>query len=477
MQTHLEGIMETSHVVAVGINRVIGLQGQLPWHAPSDLKHFKSFTMGKMLLMGRKTFESVGEPLPGRLNLVVTSQANRLRQRESEHLRFFSSINEAYVYAASCAPLWKNELCIVGGGEIYKQTFHLLDRIVITVIDYKGPGDAFYPEIPSKDFFVKECRILSQETPTSQEPRCELFIYARHSPPSSIDATSNEKSGPTQSGSSGPSAQGVSRRDFVEQVTGYAVAITPVSALAISTPGEGIDAAWTTVETSDKKTMRVYRAFPQKKPPRGLVLVIQEIFGVHEYIQDVCRRLAHEGYAAFTGDLYFRQGDVTKLTSIEEIRQQIVSKVSQTQVLEDLDSILTLPSKQFPSLPVFVTGFCWGGTMTWLYAHHQPKVRSAVAWYGRIRLEKNALVLKEPLDIASSLKVPVLGLYGEKDQGIPLDHVTVMNQKLKTGSTPSSIKVFPQADHGFHADYRPTYHPEAAKQGWKDMLQWFATHR
>lgn len=172
--------MKTSHVVAVGTHRVIGLQNQLPWHAPSDLKHFKSQTHGKMLLMGRKTFESVGKPLPGRLNLVVTSDPSKFRDREGPYLKFFSSIMEAYTFAQTVADTWQNELCVVGGGEIYKQTFHLLDQIYMTVIDYNGPGDAYYPEISSKDFLLKECRLLSQDSTKTKEPRCELFIYDRH---------------------------------------------------------------------------------------------------------------------------------------------------------------------------------------------------------------------------------------------------------------------------------------------------------
>lgn len=471
--------MKTSHVVAVGTNRVIGLQGQLPWHAPSDLKHFKSITMGKILLMGRKTFDSVGKPLPGRLNLVITSEPERFRERQTERLKFFASIDEAYHFAKTVANLWKNELCIVGGGEIYKQSFHLLDHIYITVIAYDGPGDATYPEIPSKDFYVKECRILSKEKENTmnQEPRSELFIYER-TPSQGSEPSSPHEDEDKSELPKGSDPHHLSRRHFVGQVTGYAVSMTPVSAFAISTSGEGLISELASVETDDKKTMGVYRAYPQKRAPKGLILVIQEIFGLHEYIQDVCRRLAKEGYAAYAPDLYFRQGDTTKLTSIDAIRQQIVSKVSQTQVLKDLDQTLALAEKQFPKTPAFVTGFCWGGSMTWLYAHHQPKVKSGVAWYGRLKMEKTPLVPQEPLDIAPSLKTPVLGLYGELDKSIPLEHVNEMNQKLKGSPFPVSfIKVFQKADHGFHADYRPTYAPEAAREGWQDMLHWFDKYR
>jgi carboxymethylenebutenolidase len=468
--------MKTSHVVAVGTNRVIGLNGQLPWHAPSDLKHFKSVTMGKILLMGRKTFDSVGKPLPGRMNLVITSQPELFRNRETERLKFFGSIKEAYAFAKTVAHQWKDELCIVGGGEIYKQSFHLLDHIFITVIAYDGPGDATYPEIPSKDFFVKECRILSQEN-VMNEPRSELFIYERTPTLGSQSSTpeNNQEVAPIPHGSD-PSQ--LSRRHFLGQVTGYAVSMCPVSALAITTSGEGLVSELTSVETDDKKVMAVYRAYPQKKNPKGIVLVIQEIFGLHEYIRDVCRRLAKEGYAAFAPDLYFRQGDATKLTSIDSIREQIVSKVSQTQVLKDLDHTLALAQKQFPKAPPFVTGFCWGGSMTWLYCDYQPKIKSGVAWYGRLKMEKSQLNPREPLEVPPSLKVPVLGLYGELDKSIPLEQVDEMNQKLKKSSSPgSSIKVFKKADHGFHADYRPTYAPEAAQEGWGDMLHWFEKHQ
>jgi carboxymethylenebutenolidase len=217
-----------------------------------------------------------------------------------------------------------------------------------------------------------------------------------------------------------------------------------------------------------------YRAMPAKSGNFPIVLVIQEIFGVHEHIQDVCRRFAKLGYVAVAPELFVRQGDVSKLSNIEEIRA-IVAKVPDAQVLSDLDATVgwTVKSAKGNSNKLGITGFCWGGRITWLYATHNPQVKAGVAWYGRLVGNVTELTPKHPVDIASVLKVPVLGLYGGKDTGIPLDTVQQMRDRLKSGSSKSEIIVYPDAPHAFFADYRPSYREEDAKQGWQRLQAWF----
>ncbi len=272
------------------------------------------------------------------------------------------------------------------------------------------------------------------------------------------------------------SSEPLNRRQIVTQGTGYALAMCPVSAMALTTPSDGIVTDWLSLKAGGQETMQVYRAVPKSGPPKAVVFVIQEIFGLHEYIKDVCRRLATKGYVALAPDLFFRQGDATKLASIDDIRTKIVAKVSQKAVLGDLDRLFEEASKTYPTLPVGITGFCWGGTVTWLYAAHNPKIKAGVAWYGRLKFDKTPLISTFPLEIAPHLKAPVLGLYGGLDKGIPLGDVKEMSDKLASVKSASSIKVFPKADHGFHADYRPSYAQADAKQGWEDMLAWFGKH-
>jgi len=209
-----------------------------------------------------------------------------------------------------------------------------------------------------------------------------------------------------------------------------------------------------------------------------VVLVVQEIFGVHEHIKDVCRRFAQEGYCAIAPELYARQGDVSKFTDHREIFAQVVSKVPDAQVMADLDATVAWATKSGSgdAARVGVTGFCWGGRITWLYAAHNPTLKAGVAWYGRLTGQPNELQPQHAVDVAADLKAPVLGLYGGKDQGIPPEDVERMRAALAAAKQPSEIVVFPAAPHGFNADYRPSYRAADAQEAWRQCLAWFRRH-
>ncbi|BDI17017.1 carboxymethylenebutenolidase [Nostoc cf. commune SO-36] len=268
----------------------------------------------------------------------------------------------------------------------------------------------------------------------------------------------------------------ITRRKFIATATlatGFALAVQPISAQVITTNTEGLVAGAVKIPVKGGE-IPAYRAAPATGKNFPIVLVIQEIFGVHEHIQDVARRFARLGYLAIAPELFVRQGDVSKLSSIDEIRP-IVAKVPDAQVLSDLDATVdwAVKSAKGNADKLAITGFCWGGRITWLYAAHNPQVKAGVAWYGRLVGEANELQPKYPVDIASSLKAPVLGLYGGKDTGIPLDTVEQMRDRLKESSSKSEIIVYPDAPHAFFADYRPSYREEDAKDGWKRLLAWF----
>ncbi len=270
----------------------------------------------------------------------------------------------------------------------------------------------------------------------------------------------------------------LNRRTFImaSLATGFAVATHPVTAQTIKTSPTGLVAGEVKIPVADG-TIPAYRAIPASGTNFPVVLVVQEIFGVHEYIQDICRRFAKLGYLAIAPELYARQGDVSKLSNIEEIRTKVVSKVPDAQVLSDLDATVAWAAKSKGDVNrLGITGFCWGGRIVWLYAAHNPKLKAGVAWYGRLVGESTPLQPQYPIDVAASLKAPVLGLYGGKDEGIPLSTVEKMQQALKTAKQPSEIVVYPNAPHGFHADYRPTYQKQAAEDAWKRLQAWFKEH-
>ena len=277
-------------------------------------------------------------------------------------------------------------------------------------------------------------------------------------------------------------AAGSTRRTALKVAlgVGYAAAAVPVMAqTAIKTPDTGLTAG-TIKYTVDGFEVSAYRAAPEDKTNLPVILVIQEIFGVHDYIADTCRRLAKLGYLAIAPELFARQGDPRKFTEISQLQSELVSKVPDAQVLKDLDGALAWAGANGGDVSrAGITGFCWGGRITWLYAA-TGKVKAGVAWYGRLEGTTNANQPKHPADIAGDLTAPVLGLYGGQDQGIPLDSVDAMKHELQTAAkagnaaaAASSFHIYPDAGHAFHADYRPSYRKDAADDGWKRMLDWF----
>jgi carboxymethylenebutenolidase len=273
---------------------------------------------------------------------------------------------------------------------------------------------------------------------------------------------------------------GPSRREFVVTTlaAGFALAVQPVSAQTITTDAKGLEAGDVKVPVKDgdkSGEMPAYRAMPDKGGPFPVVLVVEEVFGVHEHIKDVCRRLAKAGYLAVAPELFARQGDVSRITNIQEIFSKVVSKVPDAQVMGDLDSTVNWVKKggKGDVSKLGVTGFCWGGRVAWLYAAHSKDLKAAVAWYGRLVGKGNDLQPKNPIDLVASLNAPVLGLYGGADTGIPVATVEEMRKAIKEEKKTAEIVVYPDTPHAFHADYRPSYRKEAAEDGWKRMLEWF----
>ena len=270
-----------------------------------------------------------------------------------------------------------------------------------------------------------------------------------------------------------------SRRDFVRTSvgSGFAAAVLPVMAqTVIKTDTTGLVAGEVTIPVGDFK-MPAYRAAPAGKANAPVVLVISEIFGVHEHIADVARRFAKAGYFAIAPELFVRQGDAGAYGEIAKLIAEVVSKVPDAQVMGDLDATLAWAKGQGADTgKTAVTGFCWGGRITWLYAAHNPAVKAGAAWYGRLVGATSPLNPAHPVDLAGKLNGPVLGLYGGQDSGIPLDTVDKMKVALAAGSAAakkSEFVVYPDAPHAFHADYRPSYRKDAADDGWKRCLAWF----
>ncbi|HQQ71023.1 MAG TPA: dienelactone hydrolase family protein, partial [Alicycliphilus sp.] len=277
-------------------------------------------------------------------------------------------------------------------------------------------------------------------------------------------------------------AGGASRRAALGLMlgAGYAAAAAPVVAQqAIHTGTDGLVAGEVSYSVHGFD-VPAYRAAPQGRTGLPVVLVVSEIFGVHEYIADVCRRLAHAGYLAIAPDLFERQGDPMAYSEIAKLMSELVAKVPDAQVMADLEGAVHWAGANGGDVAkVAITGFCWGGRIAWLYAAHGP-VRAGVAWYGRLLGQASALTPQHPVDMAPCLKAPVLGLYGEKDGGIPLDTVAKMKAALSSSGTAaakaSELVIFPEAPHAFHADYRPSFRKDAAEDGWRRMLAWFRQH-
>ncbi|HZS04703.1 MAG TPA: dienelactone hydrolase family protein [Blastocatellia bacterium] len=278
----------------------------------------------------------------------------------------------------------------------------------------------------------------------------------------------------------GPKAE-VTRREFIvtSLTAGFALAVRPIQAqTVITTDAKGLVADEVKIPVAGGGEIPAYRAMPEKGKNFPTVLVVQEIFGVHEHIKDICRRFAHLGHLAIAPELYARQGDVSKLP-MNEIMSKVVSKVPDEQVMSDLDATVAWAkrSSKGNTDKLGITGFCWGGRIVWLYAAHNPGLKAGVAWYGRLTPpppeRANPLQPKAPIELVSLIKAPVLGLYGGKDTGIPVADVEKMREALKAANSKSEIVVYPDAQHGFHADYRPSYNREAAQDGWMRLQEWF----
>ncbi|MGX4642928.1 dienelactone hydrolase family protein [Massilia sp. SYSU DXS3249] len=273
--------------------------------------------------------------------------------------------------------------------------------------------------------------------------------------------------------------EGVDRRVFLKAAvgSGFAAAALPVVAQTmVKTDTAGLSAG-DHIIVINGQDVPVYRAQPEGKTNPPVILVISEIFGVHEHIKDVARRFAKQGYMALAPDLFVRAGDATKVANIADLMKNIVSQTPDAQVMLDLDTVVTWARQRGGDTDKLgITGFCWGGRITWLYAAHNPKVKAGVAWYGRLVGEASANSPKHPVDVAQNLKVPVLGLYGAKDTGIPLESVERMRAALAKGNSKSDFVVYPNSGHAFHADYRPSFNELDAKDGWKRALDWFRTH-
>ncbi len=267
----------------------------------------------------------------------------------------------------------------------------------------------------------------------------------------------------------------VTRRGFVmtSLAAGFAVATQPVSAQTITTDTQGLTAGEVKIPVTDGE-IPAYRALPASGGPFPVVLVVQEIFGVHEHIKDICRRLAKLGYFAVAPEMYARQGDVSKLKAFPDILK-IVNKVPDAQVMSDLDAAVAWAKAggKADTAKLAITGFCWGGRIVWLYSAHNPGLKAGVAWYGRLVEKGDELRPKYPIDLVDSLKAPVLGLYGEADGSIPVASVEKMRTALKEAGKPSEIVLYPDTPHAFFADYRENYRKTQAEDGWKRMLAWF----
>lgn len=280
------------------------------------------------------------------------------------------------------------------------------------------------------------------------------------------------------------SAAGSSRRGFIQGsvAAGFAAAVMPTGNLlaqVITTDTQGLTAGMVEIPAGDR-SIPAYRAMPQGKTRLGCVIVVHEIFGVHEYIKDVCRRLAKLGYLAIAPEFFVRHGDVSQYKTVPDIFANVVSKVPDREVLNDVDATVTWASANSgDGNKVGITGFCWGGRIVWMASAANPRLKAGVAWYGRLMTMVNAATPNHPHDIAEKLNWPVLGLYGGKDDGIGLDTVEEMKTRLSFGgkaSQASEFVIYPDAPHAFHADYRPTYRKEAAEDGFKRAVEWFKKH-
>ena len=280
---------------------------------------------------------------------------------------------------------------------------------------------------------------------------------------------------PTPSTNTAPVPDGA-RRDFLmtSLATGFALAVQPVSAQTITTDSTGLMAGEAKMPVKDSAgSIPAYHAMPMGGRNLPVVIVVQAIFGVHEHIKDLCRRFAKAGYLAIAPELYARQGDVSKLTQFPDILK-IVGQVPDAQVMSDLDAAVEWAGKMSGNTSrLAITGFCWGGRIVWLYSAHSKALKAGAAWYGRLEGDANAMTPKHPLELVAQMNAPVLGLYGAKDTGIPVASVEKMRAAMNAAKKPTDIQIYQAAQHGFNADYRPSYDKQSAEDAWAKMLAFF----
>jgi carboxymethylenebutenolidase len=266
-------------------------------------------------------------------------------------------------------------------------------------------------------------------------------------------------------------------RDVASAIERHALAVQPVEiATLISTDLEGLDAGEARVSAAEGEVL-AYFARPRGGARLPVLLVVHEIFGLHEHVRDLCRRLAKVGYLAIAPDLYARQGDPTRLDQVQEIIESIVDHVPYAQVMADLDAAAEwAAARGGDAARLGIVGFCWGGRISWLHAAHSQRVKAAVAWYGRLTGSRTLRWPRYPIDVVAELRCPVLGLYAGSDQEIPRETVEAMQTALVEAGQPSEIVIYPGAPHGFNADYRPSYRPELAGDAWQRMLAWLKRH-
>jgi carboxymethylenebutenolidase len=269
-----------------------------------------------------------------------------------------------------------------------------------------------------------------------------------------------------------------SRRAFIvgSLAAGFALAVLPVSAETITTDANGLTVGEVKIPV-EGGSIPGYRAMPDVGGPFPTILVVHEIFGVHEHIKDICRRLAKVGYFAIAPALYAREGDVAGMSDIKQI-MQVVATVPERQVASDLDATAAWAKStgKADTSKLGIVGFCWGGRQVWLYAAHNPELKAGVSWYGVLQRPKNDMTPDNPIDLVQRINAPILGLYGGADPGIPVAQIDALRTALKAAGKPSEIVVYPDTPHGFNADYRPSYRPQQARDGWQRMLAWFKQH-
>jgi carboxymethylenebutenolidase len=267
----------------------------------------------------------------------------------------------------------------------------------------------------------------------------------------------------------------LARRGFVASglISGFTLATTVVHAQAIHTSSARLVVGETNIPTGEG-VLPAYFARPEGEGPFPTVLVVEEIFGVHEYIKDICRRLAKAGYLAVATEYYARIGDLSKMTDVGAIVRDVISHEPDNTLMNDMDSTAAWARANHGNAQkLAVMGFCRGGRAVWLYAAHNAELKAAVAFYGPVNTPATSIQPKNVLDIAAQIKCPLLGMYGGKDPSIAVSDVEKAERLAKDAGKTVEIVIYPDAGHGFHADYRPSYNAHDAQDGWARALAWF----